>query len=138
MTTFSGKYLGNLRASCVHDDSGTEIITEPAAGNGGTGGSYAATDLVATGLACCAMTIMGRQAATLGLDITGTTFKVSKEMDQAARRIGSISVTFIFPEGRYDKKARTQFERAAHACPVHGSLSDNVNITFNFVWPDGE
>ena len=50
MATVSAKYLGDLRVECVHNQSGTKIITDAPSDNQGKGEAFSPTDLCATAL----------------------------------------------------------------------------------------
>ena len=77
MATVSATYLGDLRVECVHNQSGTRIITDAPTDNQGKGASFSPTDLCATALGACAMTIIGIYAQSHGVDITGTTMNIT-------------------------------------------------------------
>lgn len=134
MTTVKAKYLGNLRVECEHLQSGTKIITDAPIDNHGKGEAFSPTDLCATSLAACMMTIMGLYAQTAGIDVEGTEIEISKTMAAEPRRIGRIDVIFNMPDREYSDKDKKSLERAAHTCPVHFTLGDNVvkNIVFNW------
>lgn len=134
MTTVKAKYLGNLRVECEHLQSGTKIITDAPIDNHGKGEAFSPTDLCATSLAACMMTIMGLYAQTAGIDVEGTEIEISKTMAAEPRRIGRIDVIFNMPDREYSYKDKKSLERAAHTCPVHFTLGDNVvkNIVFNW------
>ena len=88
MTTVKAKYLGNLRVECEHLQSGTKMITDAPIDNHGKGESFSPTDLCASSLAACMMTIMGLYAQNAGIDVTGTEIEITKVMaaDPAYRR----------------------------------------------------
>jgi putative redox protein len=52
-------YLGNLRTAATHLKSKDTIITDAPTDNNGKGQAFSPTDLVATSLASCVMTIIG-------------------------------------------------------------------------------
>ena len=99
--------------------------------------AFSPTDLVATALGTCAMTVMGLVAQRHSIDLTGTTVKVVKEMvSEPARRIGLLTVVFHFPKHLELSDAdKTRFERAVQLCPVKQSLHPDVNIDVKFVYP---
>ena len=74
-------YLGDLRTSSIHIQSGTEILSDAPVDNNGKGEAFSPTDTVANGLATCMMTIMGIKARDLGIDLKGTTAEVVKIMN---------------------------------------------------------
>lgn len=128
-------YKGDLRTEAKHLQSGTVIETDAPVDNQGKGERFSPTDLVATALGNCMLTIMGIKARDMNIDLTGTTLDITKIMVADPRRIGTIQVVFHFPASlEISDKDKTILERAAHACPVAKSLSSELvqDITFNW------
>ncbi|MEG2173034.1 MAG: OsmC family protein [Desulfovibrionaceae bacterium] len=136
MPTVTAQYLGNLRVACVHEASGTRIITDAPVDNHGKGEAFSPTDLCATAVATCAMTIIGLYAQNHALNVDGTKIDIAKVMNAHPRRIGEIRITFIMPDNNYSDKDKQSIERAAHTCPVHLSLHPDVVQSFIFQWAD--
>jgi len=134
MTTIKAKYLGNLRMECTHEQSGTKIITDAPTDNNGKGESFSPTDLCATALGSCIMTIAGMYCMENGIDIEGTELEIEKVMSSDPRRIGEINIHFNMPDREYSKKEMTIIERTAKACPVHMSLHPEIKQNFIFNW----
>ena len=134
MATISEKYLGDLRVECVHNASGTVIITDAPVDNQGKGEAFSPTDLCATALASCATTIMGIYARSHDIDITGMTVEVVKTMSASPRRIGKLEVTFNMREREYSDREKKALINAAHTCPVHLSLHPDIEQIFTFNW----
>ena len=134
MTTVKATYLGDLRIECEHLQSGTKIITDAPTDNHGKGESFSPTDLCASALAACMMTIMGLYAQNAGLDVKGTEIEITKVMATNPRRIGEVIVTFHMPDRAYTEKDKKALERAALTCPVHYSLGKQVKQTITFEW----
>jgi putative redox protein len=127
-------YEGDLRCMAVHGPSGTVMRTDAPRDNMGKGESFSPTDLVATGLGTCMMTVMGIAARRIGVDLTGTKVKVVKEMAAApARRIARLGVEISVPRA-VTPEQRQQLENAAHTCPVSKSLHPDVDATVTFRW----
>lgn len=127
-------YEGELHCKAVHGPSGAELSTDAPVDNQGRGESFSPTDLVATALGSCMLTVMGILARTLGIDIAGATATVEKEMTSAPpRRIQRLRVRIEMPPG-IGAENREKFERAAHTCPVHRSLHPDVEKPIEFVW----
>ena len=126
-------YLGDLRTSSIHIQSGTEILSDAPLDNNGKGEAFSPTDTVANGLATCMMTIMGIKARDLEIDLTGTTAEVVKIMNTEPRRIGAIEIVFQM-QGTDDLKSKTILERAAMTCPVFLSLHPDVEKRITFNW----
>ena len=127
-------YQGNLRTAAVHLKSAAEIITDAPTDNNGKGAAFSPTDLVATALASCLITIMGIKANTMEVDITGISAEVIKVMDANPRRISEIKIAVTMPQGNYSEKDKKILEAAARACPVAQSLHPNTLQTINFNW----
>src|ERR1700693_677844 len=101
------EHTGGLHSEAVHAQSGTRLITDAPVDNHGRGESFSPTDLVATALGTCMLTIMGILADRDGIDLSGTTVKVGKEMvTSPERRIGRLSVDIHVPAalGEEDQK----------------------------------
>ena len=127
------EYKGDLRTEAVHLSSGNAIVTDAPVDNQGKGEAFSPTDLVATALASCMLTIMGIVAKRDGIDIEGATAEVEKIMSQSPRRIGEIRIRLIF-NNPMDNMEREKLERAARTCPVSGSLHDDVREIIEFVY----
>jgi uncharacterized OsmC-like protein len=125
------EYLGDLRTEAVHLDSGERIITDAPKDNEGKGEAFSPTDLVATSLASCMITIMGIKANQSGINMVGTKADIVKEMAADPRRIQTIRIHIYFPR-TYSEKEKQLLERAALTCPVINSLSSNVNKDIKF------
>lgn len=127
-------YQGKLRCSAKHVDSGAILLTDAPKDNMGNGESFSPTDLVATALGACMMTVMGIAAQRMEIDLTGATVTATKEMVLApTRRIGRLSVTFHMPPGLTSEQMQ-KLENAAMTCPVHKSLHPDVDIPVSFKW----
>ncbi len=127
-------YNGDLRTTCTHLASGTQIVTDAPVDNQGRGEAFSPTDLVATALGACMMTIMGIKARDLGLDIEGARTDVTKIMAANPRRIARVEVTFSMPPNHFTQKEKDLLEAAALACPVCKSLDMGCEQAVNFVW----
>ena len=133
MTTSVVFYSGNLRTESQHLQSGETITTDAPTDNEGTGQAFSPTDLAATSLANCMMTVMGIVASRHNIDIEGTRANVEKFMGVNPRRIIEIKIDFHFPNN-YDTATKKLLEQAALNCPVAKSLSESIsqNIDFNY------
>jgi putative redox protein len=128
------EYQGELHCQAVHGPSGTALTTDAPKDNQGRGESFSPTDLVATALGSCMLTVMGIMARTLGIDIKGTTATVEKEMAAApVRKIQKLAVKIHVPQS-VSEENKLKLERAAHTCPVHKSLHPDVQMPIEFVW----
>lgn len=135
MTKMITVYKGNLRTEITHQQSGTKVITDAPLDNHGKGESFSPTDLFASSLGSCMLTIMGITAQTHGFNIDGTTLTTEKIMGTDPRRVVEIVINFKFPEGaEYSPKEKKLIEAAAKSCPVGNSLHPDIKKTINFGW----
>ncbi|MEO5912083.1 MAG: OsmC family protein [Pelobium sp.] len=135
MATSKVVYNGSLRTTSTHLQSGIEIITDAPVDNQGKGEAFSPTDLLATSLANCMLTIMGIAARTQEIDMDGTTAEVTKVMATEPRRVSEIHVNFSFPKkDSYSDKQKKILENAALTCPVHHSLHPDIKKPVNFGW----
>lgn len=126
-------YLGDLRTSSVHLQSGEVIITDAPIDNHGKGEAFSPTDMVTNATASCMFTIMGIKAHTMGIDIKGSTAEVYKEMRSEPRMISKVTIRFTM-NITVDEKQRLILERAALTCPVYLSLHPDIEKDINFQW----
>lgn len=129
-------YEGQLRCRATHGPSKTQLATDAPVDNHGRGESFSPTDLVATALGTCMMTLMGIVAERSQLDLAGTTVHVVKEMIQEpVRRIGTLRVSIRVPAdkaARLTPEDRKKLETAAMHCPVHKSLHPEIQTPIEF------
>ena len=134
MVEINVRYEGQLHCVAVHGPSGSKLPTDAPKDNMGKGEAFSPTDLVATALATCVLTTMGIVAQRHGIDMTGATARVTKEMVSTPhRRIGRLPCTVHMPK-KLDDEQRQRLENAAHGCPVHRSLHPEVDAPISFVW----
>jgi len=134
MVAIQLEYQGDLHCTAVHAPSGTVLNTDAPKDNQGRGESFSPTDLVATALGACILTIMGIMARTLNIDIAGSTATVEKEMTATPpRRIASLNIKIRVPHS-ISPENKQKLERAAHTCPVHNSLHPDIKSPIEFIW----
>lgn len=127
-------YEGDLRTKAVHLSSGTEILTDAPLDNQGKGEKFSPTDLIATALGSCMLTIMGIAANVQKIDISNTRVKVEKVMSEDPRKISQVNIEIYFSTIISDKH-RVILERAAHHCPVAKTLDGNIEENIKFIYP---
>jgi uncharacterized OsmC-like protein len=134
MSDISIKYKGNLRATATHLKSGSIISTDAPVDNNGKGEKFSPTDLFATALGSCMLTIMGLTAKTHGFSIDGSNIDIDKVMGKNPRRVSSIKI-LISLKGKFSDKEKQLLMKAAHHCPVSKSIHPEINeeIVFNFI-----
>jgi uncharacterized OsmC-like protein len=126
-------YLGDLRTSSVHIQSGTEILSDAPIDNNGKGEAFSPTDLVANATGSCMMTIMAIKARDLNVDLGGTTIEVTKIMQAEPRKIARIEIIMNIPIS-VDEKTKIILERTAMNCPVLLSLNPDIEKDITINW----
>jgi len=128
-------YKGALRTEATHLQSGTTIETDAPVDNQGKGERFSPTDLLATSLGNCMLTIMGIKARDMQVTLDGTKVDITKIMKAEPRRVGGIKVDFHFPKGlRLDDKQKEILQRAALTCPVAKSIHPDIEQEVGFNW----
>ena len=126
-------YLGDLRTSSIHIQSGAEILSDAPKDNHGKGEAFSPTDTVANALASCMFSIMGIKARDMEINMEGSVAEVTKTMAAEPRRIAGIKVVFHM-KSNADEKAQKLLERVALHCPVHHSLHPDIVQEIIFNW----
>ena len=132
--TSTVEYLGDLRTTAIHQASKKNILSDAPVDNQGKGEAFSPTDLVATALGSCLLTIMGIKARDMEVEIKGTTAKISKVMGSTPRRISEINIT-VTMSNSFDQKTQKILEKAALSCPVANSLHSDLKQNIRFIWP---
>jgi putative redox protein len=128
-------YEGALRTVAIHNASGTRIETDAPVDNQGKGERFSPSDLVATSLGSCMLTIMGMKARDLEIDLKGTRIDIQKFMKADPRRVSGISLTFHLPTSlSLSEKNKIILQRAAETCPVFFSIHPEIDVQINFNW----
>lgn len=133
MATSNITYVGDLRTVCIHLQSGTQILTDAPTDNHGKGGAFSPTDLVATALGSCMVSIMGIKSKDLNVDLKDSTVSITKIMQSEPRKIAKIEV-ILNMSIETSEKNKTILERAAMTCPVLLSLHPDIEKDVVFNW----
>ena len=134
MATIKTIYLGGLRTENEHLQSGNKVITDAPTDNRGKGEYFSPTDLLATALGSCIMTIMGITARDNNIDLEGTQVDVTKIMASDPRRVAEVVVEFTFPQKNYSDEEKQIVESVAGISPVPLSLHPDLKQTIRFNW----
>ncbi len=134
MVTMNLEYLDHLRVKAAHGPSKTQLITDAPSDNHGKGESFSPSDLVATALGACIITMMGIKAQQHQVKLTGLTAQIEKIMSSdSPRRIKKIICQFSC-KAKVDKKMQTILQRTAMTCPVKESLNPEIELDIQFKW----
>lgn len=131
-------YQGELRCAATHGPSRVSLVTDAPLDNHGKGQSFSPTDLVATALGTCMMTVMGIHADKHGIDLRGTRVHVKKHMTkELPRRIAALPAEIHVPEANaaaIGEEARATLTRIAETCPVRLSLLPAIDVPLSIQW----
>jgi len=130
MVQIDVRYDGHKKCSLRHQEGAT-LQTDAPKDIGGEASAFSPTDLVAAGLASCILTTMAMWAERQGLDLTGMTAVVHKEMNTNPRRLGHLPVIVTLPAS-FPEDKREALERVGYGCPVHASLHPDVDAPIEF------
>jgi len=130
--TSKTEYLGNLRTEAVHLRSGNKVITDAPIDNNGKGEAFSPTDLVATALSSCMITLMGIGANNHDFVLGPARAEIEKIMGSNPRRIQEVVVQIEIEDTGYSDKQKAILETAAINCPVAKSLSTDLVQTVSF------
>ena len=133
MATSNITYVGDLRTVCIHLQSGTEILTDAPTDNHGKGEAFSPTDLVATALGSCMVSIMAIKSKELEIDLKDSTISVTKIMQAEPRKIAKVIVALDMSISTSDKN-KTILERVAMNCPVLLSMNPDIDKEITFNW----
>jgi uncharacterized OsmC-like protein len=127
-------YEGALRTTCTHLRSGNSFETDAPIDNNGRGERFSPTDLLATSLGTCMLTVMGIKARAMGFDLDGVRVDVLKIMKPDPRRVGGIDLTFHIPEplAGIDEKTKTIMRNTGETCPVQHSLHPDLEVKIDW------
>ena len=128
----TGNYVDGLAMRMTHGPSGATLMTDPPVDNGGQGRDFSPTDLVATGLGACVMSVLALIGKRDQFDLSGMEVSVEKHMTaDGPRRIGRLDVILTLPK-KLDQSTRGKLEHAAHTCPVAHSLHPDIALSMSF------
>ncbi len=127
-------YNGSLRTTCTHVKSNSSFETDAPVDNNGKGERFSPTDLLATSLAACMVTVMGIKARSLDFDLTELKVEVLKKMGAEPRRVSGIDLKFHIPQSllTLDAKTITILKHTGHTCPVTKSLHPDIEINIDW------
>ena len=131
MVRIEVKYEGDLRCTAIHTPSGATLITDAPVDNHGKGESFSPTDLLATSMLTCIITIIGIRAQSRDIDVTGMSGSVEKSMSANPRRVGRLDIIISLPAG-IDLADREWLISEGCKCPVCSSVSEQMEVEITF------
>ena len=131
MVKIDATYDGNLRCTATHGPSGKQLITDAPVDNMGKGESFSPTDLLATSMLTCIMTIVAIRADSKTIDVSGMTGSVEKTMASGPRRVAKLEVVVNLPSG-LNMEDRAWLITEGCNCPVCVSVSQSMEVDVTF------
>ena len=131
MVRIESVYDGNLRCSATHIPSGQTLVTDAPVDNMGKGQSFSPTDLLATSMLNCMMTIIAIAADSRELNVSGMSGSVEKHMASGPRRVSKLEVEITLPTELHSEDRAWLIKRGM-ACPVHKSVSEEMEVEVKF------
>ncbi|MES1220457.1 MAG: OsmC family protein [Bacteroidota bacterium] len=127
-------YNGDLRTTLTHLKSGDNFETDAPVDNNGKGERFSPTDLLATSLGTCMITVMGIKARTMGFDLNDVKIEVLKIMKADPRRVSGINLTFHIPENLVlvDEKSKVILKNTGETCPVMKSIHPDIEVNIDW------
>jgi putative redox protein len=127
-------YQGNLRTSCTHQQSGSKIDTDAPVDNHGKGELFSPTDLLATSLAACMLTVMGIKAKSMDTSIENVCIEVEKIMASDPRRVSEIKLNVKIPSSliNLENRSKVILKKTAETCPVLNSIHPEIKVVINW------
>jgi putative redox protein len=127
-------YNGELRTTCTHLKSGNSFETDAPVDNHGKGERFSPTDLMATSLGTCMITVMGIKARSMGFDLNEIEIEVEKIMKADPRRVGGINLFFHIPDNLkgIDEKNKIILKNTGETCPVMLSIHPDIDVKINW------
>ena len=127
-------YNGSLRTTCTHVKSNSSFETDAPPDNHGKGERFSPTDLMATSLATCMLTVMGIKARSMGFDLDDMRIDVLKIMKSDPRRVGGIELTVHIPPALHDVDERTKtiLKHTGDTCPVMKSIHPDIEVKIDW------
>lgn len=128
-----GKYQGNLRCELTHSPSNSTINTDAPTDNNGKGENFSPTDLIASGLVSCMVTIISIRAKAKNITLGGISYTAVKHMQSSPRKIDKIEVTIEISK-EISEENKKYLENEAKNCPVALSINPEIEqiVTFKY------
>ena len=131
MVKIQAKYDGNLRCTATHLSSGNTLITDAPLDNNGKGESFSPTDLLATSMLTCIMTIVAIRAESKGIDVSQMSGSVEKTMAANPRRVARLEIVVNLPR-LLNTEDRAWLINEGCNCPVCVSVSESMEVDLTF------
>lgn len=119
-------YQGDLRTIATHIKSKQEVLFDAPVDNEGKGEAFSPTDMLATSLGVCMLTIIGIEAKKKNFSINGAYGEITKIMAENPRRVSEIIIDFYFQNNNYTEKEKILIRNCIDTCPVAKSIHPDI------------
>ena len=132
MSKIKCSYLGDFNCEAIHLQSGNQIKTDAPLDHCGKGENFSPTDLLATSLGTCLLTIMAIKAKSNGWELGNIYLNIEKIMtENKERKIKKLKIEIYIPENLSQDKFNF-LKNASKDCPVTRNLSGSLDI--QIIW----
>lgn len=132
--TVTCRYDGQLRTENRHIRSGDRLLTDAPVDNRGKGEAFSPTDLMATALLSCILTVLGIKqedgALPPELTLEGEVWKTMT--NEPPRRIAELHVEIYLYGAILSDAQKALVRKTAESCPVALSLHPSIRQDLNF------
>ena len=136
MSKIKCSYLGDLKCVAEHLQSGNKIKTDAPLDHCGKGENFSPTDLLATSLGLCLLTIMAIKARSNGWELENISLNIEKIMTKnKLRKIEQLIIDIYIPES-LPKEKLNFIQNASKDCPVTRNLSESLDLRVNWHCPE--
>ena len=132
MSKITCSYLGDLKCEAKHLQSGNLITTDAPVDHCGKGENFSPTDLLATSLGSCLLTIMSIKARSNGWELKNIYLDIEKIMTKnEERKIEQLIIDIYIPKNLTNEKIDL-IKNASKDCPVTRNLSESLDLKINW------
>ena len=132
MSKITCSYLGDLKCEAKHLQSGNLITTDAPIDHCGKGENFSPTDLLATSLGSCLLTIMSIKARSNGWELKNIFLDIEKIMTKnEERKIEQLIIDIYIPKNLTNEKIDL-IKNASKDCPVTRNLSESLDLKINW------
>ncbi len=125
-------YLGDLKCEAKHLNSGNRIRTDAPLDHCGKGGNFSPTDLLATSIGTCLLTIMAIKTRSNGWELDNIYLDIEKIMTKnRERKIEQLIIDIYIPKDLPKEKINF-LQNASKDCPVTRSISKSLILEINW------
>ena len=128
MSKLKCSYLGDLKCEAQHYKSGNLIKTDAPIDHCGKGENFSPTDLLATSLGTCLLTIMAIKSRLNGWELENIFLNIEKIMTRnKLRKIEQLIIDIYVPE-ELPKEKLNFIQNASKECPVTRNLCESLDL----------